>query len=696
MSDSNQINMGAGAQAHQVAAGNNISQTYIAQQIVNTPPQAPEWQPPKQMLNVLPTFVGRQGALQDLATLGVIGVTTPRFLIAGVGGLGKTSLAAQITHEIKSRFTGGILLAEIPTVDVFLKLGEWAELYGGDVKEIQDVNQRADRVRQIIQQRVGTKRVLAVLDGVVDENDDAKISALLRALRDCAVLVTSRARQLAAMSDAWLIQLEQLNDEETWQLFVRVTHNDTRLENQRALVLEIGKLVDGLPMALDLAAHQLADNASWSVAYLRDLLRDEIRQLEILHWGGDESERGIRASIRISYNRLSTDEQKFLDALGAFAGIDFDVHAAAAVCETDFETARKRLAKLRRISVIQESAAPERYKLHALMRTFTRENLRAAKTDSAAQLRMAKYYCDIARENGDKLNGNEIDNAHAILDAELTNIFAGQKWARENATREARELTRDYIDRAMAHYFSLRANWVEWIEWSEYGIAACRALEDERGEGAIAGNLGAVYANKGEWDKAIEFCQRSLEISERLGDVHGMAQTYGNLGIVYRQKGEWDKAIAFYQQSLEIKERLGDAHGMATTYMNLGSVYLQKGEWDKAIAFYQQSLEIKERLGDVHGMAQTYMGLGLVYADRGEWDKAIEFYQQSLETMKRVGDVVGISITEWNIGELYEKQGKLDEAIRMMEKAIIVHERIGHWEAPKNRAHLEELKRKLG
>ena len=582
---------------------------------VHLPPPLPEWHPPKQMLNVLPTFVGRQDALQELATLGAIGVTTPRFLIAGVGGLGKTSLAAQITHEIKSRFTGGILLAEIPTVDVFLKLGEWAGLYGGDVKEIQDVNQRADRVRDIIQQRVGTKRVLAVLDGVVDESDDAKLAPLLRALRDCAVIVTSRARQLAAIPDAWLIQLEQLNDEETWQLFVRVTGNDKRLENQRTLVLEIGELVECLPMALDLAAHQLADNSSWSVAYLRGLLQDEIRQLEILHWGGDESERGIRASIRISYKRLTADEQTFLDALGAFAGIDFDAHAAAAVCETDFETARKRLAKLRRISVIQESATPERYKLHALMRTFTRENLRAAKTDSAAQLRMAKYYCDIARENGDKLDGSEIDSALKILDAELTNISAGQKWARENATREAKELTRDYIYGAMANYFSLRANWAEWIEWSEYGIAACRALEDERGEGAIEGNLGTVYRQKGEWDKAIAFYQQALETMKRVGDVQGMAQTFNNLGIVYRQKGEWDKAI--------------------------------------------------------------------------------EFYQQALQTMERVGDVVGVSSTAWNLGLVLKEQGKLADAIQWMEKCVVIEERLGHPDAEKDRAEVEELKRKL-
>jgi tetratricopeptide (TPR) repeat protein len=271
------------------------------------------------------------------------------------------------------------------------------------------------------------------------------------------------------------------------------------------------------------------------------------------------------------------------------------------------------LEHLLELSMAQTGGTAGRYRLHALMREFARalcgENLYDAES------RMAEFYCEVAKTNGSKLHGEGWESALAILDREVSNIFAGQKWARENETRKARELTRDFIYGAMANYFSLRANWAEWIEWSEYGIAACEKLGDEKAAGAIAGNLGSVYFQKGEWDKAIAFYQKSLDTKERVGDAHGMAQTFNNLGIVYRQKGEWDKAIAFYQQALQ--------------------------------------------------------------------------------TMERVGDAVGISSTSWNLGLLLKEQNKLAEAIQWMEKCVVIEEKLGHPDAMKDRAEVEELKRRL-
>ena len=431
-------------------------------------------------------------------------------------------------------------------------------LYGGDLREVQEINARADALRAVLQNAARNKRILAILDGAVDDQDDAKLAPLLRAFADCAVVVTSRARRLGSFHDAWLIDLDPLSEEETWDLFARVLGaNDARPQ-----VMEIGKTVEFLPMALDLAAHQLKDDQTWSLPYLLGLLRDELRQLSTLHWGGDDSERSIRASIRVSYKRLADDEQKFLDALGAFAGNDFDANAAAAVGETDLETAQKHLQKLRRLSVIQAALEPERYKLHTLVRTFAREQLRHAQRESAASLRMATHYCDFAKYFGPRLEGSEglreadVLQAKEALDREVSNIFAGQGWARENETREARELTRDYIVE-LAPYFGMRANWAEWIEWSDFGIAACEKLDDERGAGTIAGDLGLAYADKGEWDRAIELYQKDLEISERLGDVQGMAQTFGNLGYFYRARGNLARALEYAQNALDIFKRLG-------------------------------------------------------------------------------------------------------------------------------------------
>lgn len=144
------------------------------------PPEPPrEFTPPFQALADLQTFVGREDALQKLATLGAVGVTNPRFLIAGIGGLGKTTLAIHIAHQLRRVFSGGVLWADVPTTEPFSKLDEWARAYEGDVRDFQDLNARADRVRAIIQQRVGRKRVLAILDGVIDESDDANLSTNL-------------------------------------------------------------------------------------------------------------------------------------------------------------------------------------------------------------------------------------------------------------------------------------------------------------------------------------------------------------------------------------------------------------------------------------------------------------------------------------------------------------------------------------
>jgi tetratricopeptide (TPR) repeat protein len=91
--------------------------------------------------------------------------------------------------------------------------------------------------------------------------------------------------------------------------------------------------------------------------------------------------------------------------------------------------------------------------------------------------------------------------------------------------------------------------------------------------------------------------QQSLETLERVGDVHGMAQTWGNLGNVYAAKGEWDRAIEYYQKDLEISERVGDVHGMAQTRGNLGYLYQAQGDTDRAAGYAARAYAAFAQLG---------------------------------------------------------------------------------------------------
>ncbi len=428
---------------------------------VHLPPAPPrEFRAHYQMPSDLQTFVGRAEHLKTLAGLGAIGVTPPPlhmgsghgFLIMGIGGLGKTTLAIHIAHQLKIVFDGGVLWAEVPTTEPFNKLDEWARLYGGDLREVQEINARADALRHVLQTHAHNKKILAILDGVMDESDDAKLEPLLRALSDCAVVVTSRVTQLASFHNAHVIDLEHLNDDETIDLFERVTQHDKRLHNKNDVIIEIGKVVDFLPLALDLAAAQLRDNKSWTLEYLLTLLRDERRRLDTLQWG-DGSTRGIRASILVSYKRLSPDEQKFFDALGAFAGDDFDVSAAAYVTETIEETARKLLMKLRRLSLVQEGRAPERYKLHLLIRDFAREQLRYAIRNDSTSLLASSYYCFIALQSTRQLDGKNYAMGFDILDLEFSNMESGLNYAIANGSNEGWECARRYIEWLLSQHF---------------------------------------------------------------------------------------------------------------------------------------------------------------------------------------------------------------------------------------------------
>jgi hypothetical protein len=285
----------------------------------------------------------------------------------GVGGLGKTELALHIAHTMRGEFDGGVLWADLPTVSPMNTLADWAREYGADVSKIEKMDERARAVREALRGR----RVLAVLDGAVDESDDEKIAPLLRALADCAVIVTSRVTQLASLHDAQQIDLNRMSEDETWELFGK--HVDAaRLNDKRDVIAAIGAVVDFLPLALDLAAAQLREHKAWTPDDVLAMVRDERTRLDTLKYG-DGKMRGVRASFEVTYQRLTPNEQKFFAGLGAFGGVDFDVHAAAYVTETTDDAAREWLERFERLSLAQEGRRAFRYKLHPLMRDFARK-----------------------------------------------------------------------------------------------------------------------------------------------------------------------------------------------------------------------------------------------------------------------------------------------------------------------------------
>ncbi|MHA1395051.1 MAG: tetratricopeptide repeat protein, partial [Promethearchaeota archaeon] len=205
-----------------------------------------------------------------------------------------------------------------------------------------------------------------------------------------------------------------------------------------------------------------------------------------------------------------------------------------------------------------------------------------------------------------------------------------------------------------------------------------REKEDNKLLSVCLGNMGLIYASKGEPDKALELYQKAYNIFKELGNKLGMATQLGNMGLIYDDKGEPDKALEYHQKSYEIDEELGNKLGMASDLGNMGNIYYRKGEPDKALELYQKSYEIAEELGNKLGMATQLGNMGLIYADKGEPDKALELYQKAYEIDEELGNKLGMASDLGNMGLIYASKGEPDKALELYQKAYKIAEELGN------------------
>jgi len=230
----------------------------------------------------------------------------------------------------------------------------------------------------------------------------------------------------------------------------------------------------------------------------------------------------------------------------------------------------------------------------------------------------------------------------------------------------------------------------EWVcsqldDWGAYRREEqlCRELltwlpEKSDKTAAFVHQLGMIAQSRGELDAALERYQKALQINEALDNRAGMANSYHQLGRIAQDRGELDAALERYQKALQINEALGDRDGMASSYGQLGNLALVRGELAQAIEQYQKALQIFEELGNRAGMAGSYHQLGVFAQSRGELDAALEWYQKALQINEELGNRAGMASSYHQLGMLAEDRGELDAALEWYQKALQINEALGN------------------
>ena len=179
----------------------------------------------------------------------------------------------------------------------------------------------------------------------------------------------------------------------------------------------------------------------------------------------------------------------------------------------------------------------------------------------------------------------------------------------------------------------------------------------------------------GQYGRAAELCRETL--TWLAPDSPQAAATEGTLGTLAQLRGDYDSAERSHRQVLEIFTRLGDQKNMATSYHQLGMLAQDRGDYDTAEPLYRQALDILERIGDQAGTARGHHQLGILAELRGDYDAAEPLSRRALDIFERIGDQAGAAASYHQLGILAELRGDYDAADSLSRRALDIAERIG-------------------
>jgi tetratricopeptide (TPR) repeat protein len=645
--------------------------------------------PPAPTLSTAPAppthFTGRQVELAALAQALTVG-STPQATVAlqGMGGVGKTALVAQLAAQIESDFPGGVFWADLPanTGNPLPILAAWARLCGHDVSGLPDPKARAQAVRRVLTGLIAERgRLLMVLDDVrAGWLDEARILQSARP-PGTPLLLTTRNAELALALGATVRRLDVLPLEQALELLTVLA--GPVVEREPEIAHRLAERLGGLPLALELAgelAARYARKPGWSLASLCEQI--EAHADEALRPG----QRGLAATLSLSYEALDPEEQRLFRTLGVFALAPFVAEHVAAVIAAvtgqeltteDIVKTEAGLDTLVALSLVyrdkEQGEESKRYVLHPLLRDYATALLEETDEGPVTRAAHTVYYLVYAEAHARPTAAD-----YDALEVELPNILAAmdrayqeEQW--ERVRRFAWALTIDGV----RGFLPVRGYWGEMRVRLEQAIRAAEAEGHRVDATAFAGSLAALLYQTGNLEAARQEYQRVLTIFEELGEREAVAGIYHQLGVLAQDTGEYAEARRLYQRSMDIKEELGNRAGIASTLHQLGVLAQDTGEYAEARHLYQQSLDTAEELRDLPGTASTLGQLGNLAYLTGEYVEARRLYQQSLDVFEELQARREIAAVYHQLGLLAEATGEYAEAWHLYRQSLHVEEEVG-------------------
>ena len=600
--------------------------------------------------HTLTSFIGREHELVSIKRgLGMTRLLT----LTGPGGSGKTRLALEVARDLAGAYPDGVSFVELAGLSE-------GELVVQEVAGVLEVREWPNRpLADTLLEALCDKEMLLVLDNC-EHLIDACAWFTQRLLSSCPrvrVLATSREpldvagemnRVVPALSlpeTQHTPAAEELEGYESARLFVeRARHRNPAFvltpQNAQAVV-EICRRLEGIPLAIELAAARVGLSAEQIAERLDD-------SLKLLTTGGRTTtprQQTLRGALDWSYELLNESERKLFWRLSVFAD-GWTMEAAEAVGAgegIDKEEVLDLLLRLvdKSLVVVETRAegAP-RYRMLEPVRQYAAQHLEESGEAGETRSRHAAFFLALAVE-AEKNTGGE---QHALwlerLEREHDNFRVALSWAVERGNAELGVR----LSAALGGFWFIRGHFSEGHRWLKETLEnSCPTTElDHDTTTDLARAKALIYSGwlaweRGDYEQSKKFSEEGLRLSRELGDEANTAAALYSLGVVAMIETEFERAAALFEEAIPLQRELGDTVGLARSITMLGLLAATQRDHVRAQALHEEGLPLAREAGD--GLAIAFsLGLGANAAlIREDHRRVRELCKEGLELSWQMG-----------------------------------------------------------
>ncbi len=614
------------------------------------------------------SFIGREAELEEAAKL----LASTRLLtLTGSGGTGKTRLSIQLAADNLEAFPGGAWLVELaPLADPAQVIPALAQIFG-----LQE--QPFTSLENLVTGYLTSRQALLILD-----NCEHLISACARLadhlLHHCPKLkILASSREALGISGEASYHIPSLAQAEAIQLFeerARAVQSTFRVTlANAALVAQVCRRLDGIPLAIELAAARARLLTPEQIAAR---LNDRFRLLV----GGSRTalprQQTLRAMIDWSYDLLAEDEKRLLRVASVFAG-GWTLEAIEAL--SDVPAALDHLAQLVNKSLVaaEEHGRVMRYFLLETIRQYAREKLFDTGIENARQVRTRHlaYYVNLTEESYIRLAGPDMAACLDDLELEQDNLRAAIDWAVETDPVAALRM-----GALLPTFWGRRLSATEGYTWISAALERAAALPEEQKSTlvyqraralALLGKASMAFQqgdNQDAWENIVE----SIAFGRMADDPNTLAYALALGSTICGFQGDIATASAWAHESQDLSRRhhftytLANTSGMEMFFAALRDQSIPRN-------LIEETLQVARSSGNPWVLGLALTNIGRVNTHSGHWAEAAASLEESAGLFFQIRDLWMYNMTRSEIGHLLRMQGRYAEA------AVIYRETIANF-----------------